>query len=179
MTENENQTKEIKEEVANEEVNEKKDDIIKENEEKSELQKKQIELDELDDRYKRVFAEFENYKKRTQKEREGLYNSVLGDIIVNMLPILDNLQMAVNAECKDEGYKQGVELVEKQFKEFLSKNNVEEIPAVGEVFDPSVHEAVSRVIDDAKQSGEIVQEYRKGYKLGSKVLRHSMVVVNQ
>ena len=175
MAENENPTEEIKEEVTNEEKN----NEVKENEEKSELQKKQIELDELDDRYKRVFAEFENYKKRTQKERDGLYNSVLGDIIVNMLPILDNLQMAVNAECKDEGYKQGVELVEKQFKEFLSKNNVEEIPAVGEVFDPSVHEAVSRVIDDAKQSGEIVQEYRKGYKLGSKVLRHSMVVVNQ
>ena len=177
MTENENQTEEIKEEVANEEVNEKKDDTIKENEEKSELQKKQIELDELDDRYKRVFAEFENYKKRTQKERDGLYNSVLGDIIVNMLPILDNLQMAVNAECKDEGYKQGVELVEKQFKEFLSKNNVEEIPAVGEMFDPSVHEAVGSAQDDTKQSGEIVQEYRRGYKLGSKILRHSMVIV--
>ena len=177
MTENENQTEEIKEEVANEEVNEKKDDIIKENEEKSELQKKQIELDELDDRYKRVFAEFENYKKRTQKEREGLYNSVLGDIIVNMLPILDNLQMAVNAECKDEGYKQGVELVEKQFKEFLSKNNVEEIPAIGEMFDPSVHEAVGSAQDETKQNGEIVQEYRKGYKLGSKILRHSMVIV--
>ncbi len=179
MTENENQTEEIKEEVANEEVNEKKDDTIKENEEKSELQKKQIELDELDDRYKRVFAEFENYKKRTQKEREGLYNSVLGDIIVNMLPILDNLQMAVNAECKDEGYKQGVELVEKQFKEFLSKNNVEEIPAIGEMFDPSVHEAVGSAQDETKQNGEIVQEYRKGYKLGSKILRHSMVIVNQ
>ena len=179
MTENENQTKEIKEEVANEEVNEKKDDIIKENEEKSELQKKQIELDELDDRYKRVFAEFENYKKRTQKERDGLYNSVLGDIIVNMLPILDNLQMAVNAECKDEGYKQGVELVEKQFKEFLSKNNVEEIPTIGEMFDPSVHEAVGSAQDETKQNGEIVQEYRKGYKLGSKILRHSMVIVNQ
>ena len=179
MTENENQTEEKKEEVANEEVNEKKDDIIKENEEKSELQKKQIELDELDDRYKRVFAEFENYKKRTQKERDGLYNSVLGDIIVNMLPILDNLQMAVNAECKDEGYKQGVELVEKQFKEFLSKNNVEEIPAIGEMFDPSVHEAVGSAQDETKQNGEIVQEYRKGYKLGSKILRHSMVIVNQ
>ena len=179
MTENENKTEEIKEEVANEEVNEKKDDTIKENEEKSELQKKQIELDELDDRYKRVFAEFENYKKRTQKERDGLYNTVLGDIIVNMLPILDNLQMAVNAECKDEGYKQGVELVEKQFKEFLNKNNVEEIPAVGEMFDPSVHEAVGSAQDDTKQNGEIVQEYRKGYKLGSKILRHSMVIVNQ
>ena len=175
MAENENQTEEIKEEVTNEEKN----NEIKENEEKSELQKKQIELDELDDRYKRVFAEFENYKKRTQKEKEGLYNSVLGDIIVNMLPILDNLQMAVNAECKDEGYKQGVELVEKQFKEFLTKNNVEEIPAIGEIFDPSVHEAVGSTQDDTKQSQEIVQEYRKGYKLGAKVLRHSMVIVNQ
>ena len=175
MAENKKQTEEIKEEVTNE----KKNNEIKENEEKSELQKKQIELDELDDRYKRVFAEFENYKKRTQKEREGLYNSVLGDIIVNMLPILDNLQMAVNAECKDEGYKQGVELVEKQFKEFLTKNNVEEIPAIGEIFDPSVHEAVGSAQDEKKQSGEIVQEYRKGYKLGSKILRHSMVIVNQ
>ena len=169
MAEKDNETEEIKE-VATEETK-------KENEEKSELQKKQIELDELDDRYKRVFAEFENYKKRTQKEREGLYNSVLGDIITNMLPLIDNLQMAANAECKDEGYKQGVELVEKQFKEFLSKNKVEEIPSIGETFDPSVHEAVSSVHDDTKQSGEIIQEYRKGYKIGSKVLRHSMVVV--
>ena len=181
MSENVNKTEEIKEEVneaSNKETNETKKKM-NENEEKSELQKKQIELDELDDRYKRVFAEFENYKKRTQKERDGLYNSVLGDIIVNMLPILDNLQMAVAAECKDENYKQGVELVEKQFKEFLSKNNVEEIPAVGEMFDPSVHEAVGSAQDDTKQSGEIVQEYRRGYKLGSKILRHSMVIVNQ
>ena len=168
MAENENNTEEVKNEQ----------EIKEENKEKSELQKKQIELDELDDRYKRVFAEFENYKKRTQKERENLYNSILGDIITNMLPLIDNLQMAANAECKDEGYKQGIELVEKQFKDFLDKNNVEEIPTVGEIFDPSVHEAVSSVQDDTKQSQEIVQEYRKGYKIGSKVLRHSMVVVN-
>ena len=155
------------------------EEVKKENEEKSELQKKQIELDELDDRYKRVFAEFENYKKRTQKERESLYNSVLGDIIINMLPLIDNLDMAANAECKDENYKQGVELVQKQFKEFLVRNHVEEIPAVGEIFDPSVHEAVSSVQDDTKQSQEIVQEFRKGYRLGTKVLRHSMVIVNQ
>ena len=174
MAENENLTnenEEIKEEVTEE--------VIKENGEKAELQKKQIELDELDDRYKRVFAEFENYKKRTQKERENLYNSVLGDIITNMLPLIDNLQMAAAAECKDEGYKQGIELVEKQFKEFLNKNKVEEIPAVGEIFDPGLHEAISSVQDDTKQSGEIVQEFRKGYKIGSKVLRHSMVIVNQ
>ena len=161
----------------NENITKEKEEL--KNEEQSELQKKQIELDELDDRYKRVFAEFENYKKRTQKERENLYNSILGDILTNILPLIDNLQMATNAECKDEGYKQGVELVEKQFKDFLNKNNVEEIATIGEQFDPSVHEAVSSVQDDTKQSGEIVQEYRKGYKIGSKVLRHAMVVVNQ
>lgn len=178
MEENKNET--------NEEVNKENNNVIKEinneetlkeNEEKSELQKKQIELDELDDRYKRVFAEFENYKKRTQKERDNLYNSILGDIVLNMLPIIDNLDMAVNAECKDDNYKQGVELVQKQFKDFLIKNRVEEIPAVGEIFDPGLHEAVSSVQDDTKQSQEIVQEYRKGYRIGSKVLRHSMVVV--
>ena len=163
MAENESETKE------NVEVKE----------ETTELQKKQIELDELDDRYKRVFAEFENYKKRTQKERENLYNSILGDIITDMLPLLDNLQMAVNAECKDEGYKQGVELVERQFQDFMAKNHVEEIPTVGETFDPSVHEAVSSVQDETKESQEIVQEFRKGYKIGTKVLRHAMVVVNQ
>ena len=165
---------ETKEDIIDESPNE---EIKIENEEKSELQKKQIELDELDDRYKRVFAEFENYKKRTQKERENLYNSILGDIITNMLPLIDNLDMAANAECKDEGYKKGIELVEKQFKEFLNKNHVEEIPAVGERFDPGLHEAVSSVQDETKESQEIVQEFRKGYKMGTKVLRHSMVVV--
>lgn len=141
------------------------------------LQTKQIELDELNDRYKRVFAEFENYKKRTQKEKENLYNSILGDIINSILPAIDNLENAVKVECKDENYKQGIELVEKQFKDFLAKNKVEEIPALGETFDPGLHEAVSSVQDESKGTQEIIQEYRKGYKIGSKVIRHSMVVV--
>ena len=103
--------------AENEVKSEEKEDVKKD--EKTELQLKQIELDELNDRYKRVFAEFENYKKRTKKEKENLYNSVLGDIILNMLPLIDNLNMAVNAECKDEDYKKGVELVQKQFNNFL------------------------------------------------------------
>ena len=81
------------------------------NENNDALQTKQIELDELNDRYKRVFAEFENYKKRTQKEKENLYNSILGDIINSILPAIDNLENAVKVECKDENYKQGIELV--------------------------------------------------------------------
>ena len=150
---------------------------IKEEKVQEEKQITVAEYDELNDRYKRVLAEFENFKKRSLKEREGLYNSVLGDIIEGILPAMDNLENAVKAECKDEGYKQGVELVQKQFKDFLKKHNVQEIPTVGEQFDPSVHEAVSSTEAEGKPSGEIIQEFRKGYKIGSKVIRHSMVVV--
>ena len=170
----------MSEKEKDQEIEEKETEEIKE--EKAEENKEQTiqnsDYEELNDRYKRVLAEFENFKKRSKKERENLYNSILGDIILGILPVIDNLQNAVKAECKDEKYKQGVELVEKQFKEFLSKNKVEEIPAEGEIFDPSLHEAVSSVQDESKQSQEIVQEYRKGYKIGSKVIRHSMVVVN-
>ena len=88
------------------------------------------ELDELTDRYKRVLAEFENYKKRSQKERESLYNSILSDIIGNILPIMDNLENALKVETKDENYKQGVELVYKQFQDTLNKFGVEEIETV-------------------------------------------------
>lgn len=135
------------------------------------------EYDELDDRFKRVYAEFENYKKRSSRERQTLYNSILGDVVEAILPVIDNLENAVKVETQDQNYKQGVELVLKQFKDVLASKGVQEIPALGEIFDPSVHEAVSSVQDDTKGTQEIVQEYRKGYKIGSRVIRHSMVVV--
>ena len=138
---------------------------------------KQQELDELNDRYKRVLAEFENFKKRSGKERETLYNSILGDIVGVFLPIVDNLENAVKAETQDAEYKKGVELVLKQFKDILKTKGVEEIESIGKTFDPSQHEAVSSIQDPSKGTQEIVQEYRKGYKIGSKVIRHSMVVV--
>ena len=133
--------------------------------------------DELDDRYKRILAEFENYKKRSNKEKDYLYNSILGDVVEVILPVLDNLENAAKVETKDESYKKGVELVLKQFKDVLEAKGVKEIKAIGETFDPSVHEAVGSVQDEEKGEKEIVQEYRKGYKIGDKVIRHSMVVV--
>ena len=138
---------------------------------------KEKELEELTDRYKRVLAEFENYKKRSQKERENLYNSILADVVETMLPVLDNLENAAKVETKDEEYKKGVELVLKQFKDVLKSKGVEEIKTVGETFDPELHEAVSSIQDENLGEKEIAQEYRKGYKIGSKVIRHSMVVV--
>ena len=156
---------------------ENKVDETQEKEESYIIDPKQQELDELNDRYKRVLAEFENYKKRSSKERETLYNSIVSDIVEVFLPVVDNLENALKIETQDVEYKKGIELVLKQFKDILKTKGVEEIPAMGETFDPALHEAVSSVQDPAKNAQEIVQEYRKGYKIGSKVIRHSMVVV--
>lgn len=134
-------------------------------------------LDEQEDRLKRLMAEFDNFKKRSSKEREGLYNSLISDIFSSLLPVIDNLEKAVEAKTEDEAYKQGVELVLKQFKDVLSANGVEEIETVGQVFDPELHEAVASVTDETLGEKVIKEEYRKGYKIGSKVIRHSMVVV--
>ena len=169
--------------MKDENIEEKDENVVQEQEIQQEekieciIDPKQQELDELNDRYKRVLAEFENYKKRSGKERETLYNSILSDIVEVFLPIVDNLENAVKAETQDEEYRKGVELVLKQFKDILKAKGIEEIPAIGETFDPSLHEAVSSIQDPEKNAQETVQEYRKGYKIGHKVIRHSMVVV--
>ena len=149
---------------------------VEEKQEAKDMVPKQ-DYDELDDRYKRILAEFENFKKRSNKERDSLYNSILSDVVEVILPVLDNLENAAKAETQDEEYKKGVELVLKQLKDVLVSKGVEEIKTVGETFDPSLHEAVSSIQDENLGEKEIAQEYRKGYKIGSRVIRHSMVVV--
>lgn len=177
MADKENLENDVEKEANKVEKNESKKNDSKEEKKKSKEVVPKQDYDELDDRYKRILAEFENFKKRSAKEREGLYNSILSDVIEVILPVVDNLENAAKVETKDESYKQGVELVLKQFKDVLTSKGIEEIKAVGETFDPSLHEAVSSVQDDTKGEKEIVQEYRKGYKIGNRVIRHSMVVV--
>ena len=143
------------------------------------VQKLQEDLDNTTDRLKHLMAEFDNYKKRASKEREQLYNSLVADIMMAFLPVMDNLEKAINTSTGDEGYKQGMELVAKQFKDVLKSFGLEEIKTDGEIFNPILHEAVSSVQDDTKESQEVVEEFRKGYKMGEKVIRHAMVVVNQ
>ena len=165
-----------KEEVKeNEKLENKKEENEKKNESKEMVPKE--DYDALDDHFKRILAEFENYKKRSQKERETLYNSILSDVVEVILPVLDNLENAVKVNTKDEEYKKGIELVLKQFNDVLRSKGVEEIKAEGETFDPELHEAVRSVQDEEKGEKEIVEVYRKGYKVGSKVIRHSMVAV--
>lgn len=160
------------EEPKNAKTNKKELEKIKE---LIEAQKKEI--DDKDDRLKRLMAEFENFKKRSSKEREGLYNSLIADITSSLLPILDNLEKAVEVKTEDENFKQGIELVLKQFKEVLKSNGVTEIESVGKTFDPELHEAITSVVDDNLGVQEIKEEYRKGYMIGNKVIRHSLVVV--
>lgn len=149
-------------------------DIIEIKKEKETLK---IQLEETEDRLKRVAAEFDNYKKRSNKEKQDLYSSIMGDVVSAFLPVIDNLEKAVESKTEDESYKQGVELVLKQFKDVLASNGVKEIETVGKTFDPELHEAVSLVVDENLGEKEIKEEYRKGYMIGSKVIRHSMVVV--
>ena len=163
---------EKEEKMKNEEVEKKEREKV---EEKEMVPKE--DYDALDDHFKRILAEFENFKKRSKKERESLYNSILSDVVESILPILDNLENAVKAETQDENYKQGVELVLKQFNDVLKAKGVEEIEALGETFDPELHDAVRSVQDESKGEKEVVEVYRKGYKIGSKVIRHSMVGV--
>ncbi len=162
MENNNDKQEEIKEEVMNEDI------------EKVKLKE---ELENTTDRLKRLMAEFDNFKKRSSKERETLYNSVLGDVVNKLLPVLDNLEKAANAETEDTNYKQGIDLVLKQYMEVLSAFGVKEIESIGTTFDPELHEAVSMVQDETLGEKEIKEEFRKGYKLGDKVLRHSIVIV--
>ncbi len=144
---------------------------------KQELKEQKAEIDEKDDRLKRLMAEFDNFKKRSAKEREGLYNSIIADIALSLLPVIDNLEKAVSVKTEDNNYKIGVELVLKQFKDVLKSNGITEIETIGKTFDPELHEAVSSVEDSELGMQEIKEEYRKGYMIGNKVIRHSLVVV--
>ena len=168
------ENKKTKENEEVEKVNNNADEVI---ELKKQIDSQKIELAETEDRLKRVAAEFDNYKKRSSKERESLHSSILSDIVSSFLPILDNLEKALEAKTEDENYKQGIELVLKQFKDVLNANGVREIEAVGKPFDPELHEAVSSVVDESLGEKIVKEEYRKGYIIGNKVIRHSMVIV--
>ena len=143
------------------------------------LQQKTNEAKDYFDRLQRIAAEFDNYKKRTAKEKEMIYNDAVIDIISGFLPLLDNFERALFLCGGEEtsGIVEGVKMIEKQFKELLQKHGITEIEAVNHNFDPELHEAVIHIQDDNYGEGVVIEEMRKGYKCGERVLRHSMVKV--
>ena len=134
------------------------------------------ELDVYKDRLIRTSSEYENFRKRSIKEKEGIYTDACEDVLKNILPVLDNLERAYLVEGSIEDFKKGIEITIRQFQASLEKLQVEEIPTdCG--FDPNYHNAVMHINDESIDKNIIVDVFQKGYKRGSKILRHSMVKV--
>ena len=129
------------------------------------------------DKYLRLAAEYDNFRKRSAKEREAIFADVRADTVVKFLPVYDNLSRALKQETADEAYRKGVEMTMNQLRDIVAKLGVTEIEAVGQKFDPALHNAVMHLEDDQYGEGEIVLEFEKGFKLGDKVIRFSMVQV--
>lgn len=141
------------------------------------LKEQRKKSDEYYEHLKRNMAEFDNFKKRMTKEKESLYYTITSDVISDILPIMDNFEKAIDAKTTDNSYKSGMEMIYTQLNDTLKKLGLEEIQALNITFDPNFHEAVMHVEDENYGEKEVIEVLRKGYKIGDKVIRHSMVKV--
>ncbi len=135
--------------------------------------------EELKDRYARMGAEFENYKRRTGKELDARYADAKGDVWKSILPVIDNFERALSQEVDEtaKAYREGVEMIYRMMMETMKAAGVEEIDAQGQEFNPELHNAVMHVDDETVGANIVVEVFAKGYKMGDKVLRYSMVKV--
>ncbi|MCM1024149.1 MAG: nucleotide exchange factor GrpE [Prevotella sp.] len=129
------------------------------------------------DKYLRLLAEYDNFRKRSLKEKLDASADATAKAALEIISVIDNFERAMAAECSDESYKKGVEMIYGQFTEVVKKLGVEEIDALGKEFDPNLHNAVSQVEDENFGENTVSQVYQKGYRLGDKVIRCAMVVV--
>lgn len=150
---------------------------IEESKEKEAADQAQQEIAELKDKILRQMAEFDNYRKRTTKEKTDIYVDVKAKCAAELLPMIDNFERALECPCEDESFKKGIDMIFHQFRQILTSMGVEEIEALGVEFDPQVHHAVSQVEDENFGENIVSQVYQKGYRIGDKVIRPAMVVV--
>jgi molecular chaperone GrpE len=164
-----------KEPVAQDEaVTDGAEEVTSENEKENNGQ----ELEELNNRLLRLQADFDNFRRRTRQEKQELSQIVANDVVIKLLPVLDNFERALSAQANDAAQLQaGMEMVYRQFAQILEGIGVKAITAVGTQFDPNQHDAVMRVEDDGQPDGLVVEELQKGYMANNKVLRPSMVKV--
>ena len=141
---------------------------------KDENKKLNNEAEALKERLLRITAEYDNYRKRTSKEKEGIYTDACTDVLKEMIPVLDNLERAISVEGNVEDIKKGIEMTIKGFKTSFEKLGVEEIEASGE-FDPNDHQAVMHIQDENLGANSIAEVFQKGYKRGDKVIRYTVV----
>ena len=178
------ETEEGKEEVKAEETTaeepkkeEKKEKKFGKKKDEERLAALESEKAALNDKYLRLAAEYDNYRRRSQKERDALYGEVKADTVRKFLPVYDNLERALKQGTEDEAYRKGVELIMAQLNTTLEKLGVTVIESLGQTFDPALHNAVMHVDDEEKGENEIVEVFQQGFKLGDKVIRFAMVKV--
>lgn len=182
---------EVKEEAAEVQAEDIKDEVkeeskeVKKDKKQKKESKKEAELKETaekliqaeKEKYLRLCAEYDNFRKRSQKEREGLYADIKADTLLKFLPVYDNLERALATPTADEAYRKGVEMTMVQFNQTLEKLGITEIEALGKPFDPNVHNAVMHVEDESFGENEVVEVFQKGFRLNDKVIRFAMVKV--
>ena len=140
-------------------------------------EKLQKQIDELNDKLLRTLAEYDNYRKRSIKEKDAIYPQAKADTVEKFLPIIDNFERAMQTECSDEAFKKGIEMIFQSFIKTMTDLSVEEIGKEGETFNPDLHNAVMHVEDEAVGENIVVEELQKGYTYKGFVVRHSMVKV--
>ena len=145
--------------------------------ESSALQAARTALAEKEDQYLRLAAGYDNYRKRTAKEKESAWTQAKADTVAAFLPVYDNLERALKQETSDEAYAKGVEMTMKGLQDVLTKLGVEVIPALGETFDPNCHNAVMHVEDESAGENTVVEVFQQGFTCGDKVIRFAMVKV--
>lgn len=143
----------------------------------SELEKTQKQLAQEHDQYLRLAAEYDNFRKRSRKEKEALYTDVKAETVAKFLPVYDNLERALANETADEAYKKGVELIMTEFKKIITGLGVEEFGETGDAFDPTAHNAVMHVENEELGENVIAQVFQRGFRVGEKVIRHAVVQV--
>jgi molecular chaperone GrpE len=175
-TENEEPEKQTDEGILNTFKNMFKDSKSKNQKLEEENKLLHNELDTLKDRLARTSAEYENYRKRSVKEKEGIYTDACSDVLKELIPVFDNLERALKVDANFDELRKGIEITIKQYEIALEKLQVEEVNSEGE-FNPNLHNAVMHIEDEKIGKNQIVEVFQKGYKRGDKILRYSMVKV--
>lgn len=153
-------------------------DIQQENDDLStKLEEAEKKLAEADDKYLRLCAEYDNYRKRTSKEKLEIFSDSTIKCVAEFLPVLDNFERAIETECTDEAFKSGMQMIYKQFMEMLDKLGVKEMEALGCEFDPNIHNAIKQTEDENFGENTVCEVFQKGYMLNDKVIRHAVVAV--
>ena len=169
------EVEEIQEEAPAEETAEK--EAPKEEPKESELEKAQKALAAEHDQYLRLAAEYDNFRKRSRKEKEALYTDVKAETTAKFLPVFDDLERALANETSDEAYKKGVELIMTELRKIMTGLGVEEFGEKGDAFDPNAHNAVMHIESEELGENVIAQVFQKGFRIGEKVIRHAVVQV--